>query len=373
MTIKLLADENLAALEQYFGSNIELRTVPGRTLGAADIQDADALMIRSVTQVNEQLLSGSSVRFVGSATIGTDHVDLAYLKSANIEFCNAPGSNADSVADYVCSAISALVPEPDQIADANVQAGVVGLGQVGSRVVRRLTALGYKVKGYDPFLAEAACPLVGSLDELIDCDLISLHVPLSHDGPHPTYHMIDAQFLSRLSSRAILINAGRGGAIATRDLISCLHENPGIHAVLDVWEDEPNIDPELLKLASIATPHIAGYAIDGKIRGTQMIAAAFYRYFGEQDDAETDSDALCMLDCEGQASVRDIILRAYDVREDDWRLRSALNETDIGRAFDQLRKTYPQRREFGMTTLLTDSSLPTESRALLGDLGFTLA
>ncbi len=373
MTIKLLADENLAALEHYFGSNIELRTVPGRTLGAADIQDADALMIRSVTQINKELLSGSSVRFVGSATIGTDHVDLEYLQRAGIEFCNAPGSNADSVADYVCSAISALVPEPGQIADANLRAGVIGLGQVGNRVARRLIALGYGVRGFDPFLKEAACQLVASIDDLVDCDLISLHVPLNHDGPHPTYHMIDAQFLSQLSSRAILINAGRGGAIATHDLINCLRENPGIHAVLDVWEDEPNIDRELLGLASIATPHIAGYAIDGKIRGTEMIAAAFYQYFGEQAATENDSNSFCMLDCEGQASIRDIILRAYDIREDDWRLRSALNDGDLGRAFDQLRKSYPTRREFSVTTLLTDSSLPTENRRLLGDLGFTLA
>ncbi|MEM8498825.1 MAG: 4-phosphoerythronate dehydrogenase [Pseudomonadota bacterium] len=373
MTIKLLADENLAGLEQYFGSNIELRTLPGRTLSAADIRDADALLVRSVTQIDEQLLSGSSVRFVGSATIGIDHVDLEYLHNADITFCNAPGSNADSVADYVCSAISALVPEPGQIADANLRAGVIGLGQVGGRVAKRLTALGYEVTAYDPFLNQAACPLVSALEELAECDLISLHVPLSHNGPHPTVRMIDAQFLSCISSRAILISAGRGEVIDTQDLIACLRDNPGIHAVLDVWENEPVIDRELLRLASIATPHIAGYAIDGKMRGTEMIAEAFYRYFGAQPDVENASNAVCILDCEGQASIRDIILRAYDVREDDWRLRSALNDADIGHAFDLLRKTYPRRREFGVTTLLTDSSLPTESRRLLGDLGFTLA
>ncbi|MFK7733180.1 MAG: 4-phosphoerythronate dehydrogenase [Pseudomonadales bacterium] len=373
MTIKLLADENLAALEQNFGANVELRTLSGRTLCAADIQDADALLIRSVTEINEQLLSGSSVRFVGSATIGTDHVDLAYLQQANIEFCNAPGSNADSVADYVCSSIAALVPEPDQIAHANLRAGVIGLGQVGSRVAKRLAALGYDVKGYDPFLTESDCALSESLHELADCDLISLHVPLSHDGPYPTHHMINAEFLGRLSSRAILINTSRGGAIATQDLVYCLHNNQGIHAVLDVWEGEPKIDRELLGLASIATPHIAGYAIDGKIRGTEMIAAAFYDYFEEPAETANDTNTLCMLDCEGQVSIRDIILRAYDVREDDWRLRSALNEPDIGQAFDLLRKTYPLRREFGLTNLLIDSSLPIESRQILGDLGFTLA
>jgi len=185
--------------------------------------------------------------------------------------------------------------------------------------------------------------------------------------------MVDAGFLSQLSARAILINAGRGGAIASKDLKQCLHNNPGIHAVLDVWENEPDIDRELVSLSSIATPHIAGYALDGKRRGTAMIATEVHRFFDMQSCVKTDNEIPHLLDCEGQLSIRDMVLRAYDVREDDWRLRSALQETDFGRAFDQLRKTYPARREFSATTLLTDSSLPSESCQLLGALGFTLA
>ncbi len=373
MTIKVLADENLAALEHCIGSNLELRTLAGRSLSRADVKDADALLIRSVTEVNEQLLAGTSVRFVGSATIGTDHVDLAYLKQADIAFCHAPGSNADSVADYVCSAVCALVPEPDRIADAQLRAGVIGLGQVGGRVARRLAAFGYEVIGYDPFLSNSVCPLAKSLHELADCDLVTLHVPLSHTGSHPSFHMVDEAFLSQLPARVMLINTSRGAAIATQDLKRCLRDNPGVHAVLDVWESEPNIDRELLKMASIATPHIAGYAADAKKRGTAMIVDALYRFFALTSCASSEDNSDNLLDCEGQVKVRDIVLRAYDVREDDARLRRAVNDADMGTAFDLLRKSYPLRREFAKTTLLTDSSLPTENRLLLGELGFTLA
>ncbi|MFK8020682.1 MAG: 4-phosphoerythronate dehydrogenase [Pseudomonadales bacterium] len=371
--LAIVADENIAAIEELFAGYASIRRVAGRNLKASDLDGADALLVRSVTQVDQGLLAGSTIKFVGSATIGTEHVDLDYLAASGIQFANAPGSNADSVADYVCSALAALLPDLGCIAGAGLKAGVIGYGQVGSRVTKRLQALGYHVSAYDPFLPTDAQSVLASFNEVIQSDVLSLNVPLTRSGPHPTWQMINSSVLEKLPAQSVLLNTCRGSVIDEPALASWLDDSPGAHAVLDVWEREPAIDATLAAKVSVATPHIAGYALDGKIRGSKMLASAFIAHFGLTENQPIANDKAQVLSLTGNESLNDILLQAYDVRRDDAALRRALIGQSIGPEFDQLRKSYPMRREYSATTLQF-SKTPTQNTATcLQALGFKLA
>jgi len=370
--VQLVADENIAALEQSFASLASIRRVDGRSLDKTDLQGADALLVRSVTPVDEALLANSSVQFVGSATIGTDHVDLDYLAQRNIRFCHAPGSNADSVADYLCSALAAIVPKLEAIAGHGLRAGIVGLGQVGSRFAARLQTLGYEVSAHDPFLQSAEFPLK-PLEEVLHSDLVSINVPLTDDGQHPTRRLLSADRLKALPARVILMNTSRGAVIDGMALKNWMIDQPGAHAVLDVWENEPDIDPELASLVSIATPHIAGYALDGKLRGTAMLAAEFAAYFTQPLVSAMDHPESLVLQLSGAESLNDILLRAYDVRLDDHALRKVLSKVDSRKWFDQLRRDYPMRREYAHHNLQFAARPSNELLTILTELGFTVS
>ncbi|WP_281645247.1 4-phosphoerythronate dehydrogenase PdxB [Parendozoicomonas sp. Alg238-R29] len=378
--MKIVADENIPLLTSFFGGFGDIVSCHGRTMTAADVRDADLLLVRSVTKVNEQLLSGSSVKFVATATSGTDHVDKDWLRENNIGFSSAAGCNAEAVVDYVMAALDTLMEEQGfHLQDKTV--GIVGYGQVGSRLYQRLTALGVNCLNCDPF---KDAPDNTEIDELIEkVDILSLHTPYTRNCQHPTFHLLNDKRLRYFSENAgngILINAGRGEVVDNAALKSLLKETHSLTAVLDVWESEPSIDPELLDLVTLGTPHIAGYSVDGKVRGTAMIYQAACEFLNRREDVKYDEvnpapllQSLTIASDNHQEASAATIRMVYDIRRDDMRLRRAVarHPENIAREFDLLRRHYPRRREFSTLCLELEDCSP-EVREYLAGYGFSI-
>jgi len=380
--LQILADSNIPRAEQMFGQFGTVRRRPGQDISPADVQGVDVLLVRSVTPVGPDLLEGSSVRFVGSATIGTDHVDQAYLRTRDIEFAHAPGSNATSVADYVVAALLELARR----SGASLQTrtvGIVGCGNIGGRLARRLPALGMTVLRNDPPLAEAAeaegrshefVALEGLLDR---ADIVTLHVPLKTEGPHPTRHLADAAFFGRLRPGAWFLNTSRGAVVDERALRKARTHGPADAAVLDVWADEPTPDPSLIRTVDLATPHIAGYAYDGKVRGTAMLYEALCEHLGVEPRKDVvgaprpaSKDALRCHPPDARLSKNDwrheLGRQAYDICIDDASMRrlTELSPEDRKAAFTGLRAEYRRRREMRQHTLPRSAVPPQHVRAV---------
>lgn len=237
----IVADENIPLLDSFFGDIGEIRRVSGRSMSNEDVRDADIVLVRSVTRVNRELLEGSRVRFVGTTTIGTDHVDLDWLEAAGIRFSAAPGCNANSVAEYVLSVLS-LHAERRGLADwSQLSVGIVGVGNVGGELAHKLERLGFDVRLCDPPRAdrEEDDQEFVSLEEAMKCDVVSLHTPLTREGDHPTLHMIGHRELEALGANQLLINAGRGEVIDSSALLARLDQGNAPTVALDVWEQEP--------------------------------------------------------------------------------------------------------------------------------------
>jgi len=353
--MKIIADQNMPLVKALFASYGQVYLLPGREITAADVADADVLLVRSVTEVNRQLLENSKVKFVGSATIGTDHIDTDYLQSANIAFAHAPGCNAEAVVQYDLSVMCRLVPDWQ-----SKTLGIVGCGNVGGRLHNKLRGLGVSCRVYDPFLSAVSNADLVSFDELISTsDIICLHTPITKVGAFPTHHMFNSEVLSKIKPGALLLNAGRGGVIDNKALLAHLRTDAPLQVALDVWESEPQLDLDLMALVELATPHIAGYSLEGKTNGTQMVFDAFLTFLGEKaepcNEPTDEFQVLGNLDTLGEA-----ILASYDVAEDDQRMRDRLaNLTGpeaVGLAFDELRKRYPVRREFSYYSVSTEDS-----------------
>jgi len=350
--MKIVADENIPYVEEAFSSFGEVVTCNGRAMTAQEAVDADILLVRSVTHVNKALLKGSSVKFVASATAGLNHIDLKYLKKNDIAFSHAPGSNAVSAAEYVLSAIcywSLKVERPLN----TLRLGIVGYGNVGKRVKEYASTLGMECIVTDPLLEEGSTGThLDSLDAVLDCDVITLHTPLTKSGLYPTYQLIGVHQINNIRSGCLLINAARGGVIDEQSLLDRLLKKDDLSLVLDVWENEPLINIELLEKTLISTPHIAGYSLDGKLRGTEMILQACATFLNKQatwcpDDAiaPIKSNNIFKNWCDDR---RPLILQAYDIQKDNDILKLTLEhqEHERGQYFDSLRKNYPIRREF---------------------------
>ena len=357
--MKIVADENIPCVAEAFASLGEVTLRPGRAMTAADVRDADILLVRSVTRVGPELLDGSRVRFVGSATIGFDHVDRGYLQARDIGFATAPGSNATSAAEYVVSALMVLAGREDS-GLAGRRVGIVGCGNVGSRVRDRLTTLGMRCLINDPPLkAQGGHDDYVELDVILDADVITFHVPLTRDGDWPTLHLADRGFLERLKPGTTLINTARGGVVDNTALEALLAGRLDLTLVLDVWEGEPAISEALLEKVAIGTAHIAGYSIDGKLRGTEMIYRAACEHVSRPVEWQPVNalPARQVLVLENThdtgAALRQAVCFAYDVREDDARLREMMSLPADERPgyFDLLRKEYPVRREFPETVI----------------------
>ncbi len=349
--MKILADENIPHVHDFFDLFGEVRTAPGRNLSRQDLLDVDVLLVRSVTKVNRELLQGSKVKFVGTCTIGTDHLDKDYLQENQISFASAPGCNAGGVVQYDLAALTYL--------DRNWRSrrvGVIGNGNVGHRVCETLSALGVDFCAYDPLLSKQSFPYLVELDEVLNCDVVCVHAPYTTTNPFPSHHLISSRELNNLKAGAILLNAGRGGVIDNSALLEHLKTQPDLKVVLDVWEGEPSINLQLMDLVDIATPHIAGYSYEGKIIGNQMIFFALTEFLQLDPGPKRDQCGKLMSHLLGENqvirvdNVSQAIEETYSIADDDRRTRQALKNSDhtaIAAAFDRLRKLYPERREFG--------------------------
>lgn len=358
--MRIVADANTPYVRDAFSPLGEVVLLRAAEITPAAVRDADLLLVRSTVKVNAALLAGSRVRFVGTATIGIDHLDTAWLDQAGIRWASAPGSNADSVVQWFAGAM-AHVPDV-----ARRQLGIVGVGNVGGRIERLWRALDVPPPLLcDPPRArrEGAAGFV-SLDEILArCDLVTLHVPLTREGPDATFHLVDAR---RLRPGAWLVNACRGEVLATEPALAV--DNP---LILDVFEGEPRPDPRLVGRARLATPHIAGHSLDGKANGTKMIYDAACAFLGVTP-TWTPRDALPPPPArivvarrdDGVAAALEAVAAGYDPAADDRALRAIVAAGDDGTAFRRYRETYPERRELDGRVVQLAAPLPDAIRML---------
>lgn len=370
--IKILADSHIPFLQEYFGNSSKLILKSGRHITPAEVKEMDILLVRSITPVNAALLNGSQVKFVGSVTAGDDHLDKIWLKKKNIAYSVAQGFNAPPVADYVISVIAALQNRQILI-HKKMKAAVIGVGNVGKLVAERLKMLNFEVICCDPYRAQYEKNFqTTALHEISDCDLVTLHVPLTRSGEFPTYHFINEQFLENQNNNMILINASRGAVLDQEILIK--NEKAHLYC-LDVWENEPHINKVLLRKAFIATPHIAGYSVQSKIRGINMI---YERACLEQVIERLEVPPIIMpiqhlaLHHENQLSWQDVVLQVFDpLKMTEIMQNTLLSSDSYGHLFDELRNHFNYRYEFAYT-LLQESAVKKEDRMILKKLGFRL-
>ena len=347
-------DRAIPHWNDFFGELGEIRPFSGRDLQPKDIRDADALIVRTVTPVNASLLEGSAVRFVGAASAGMDHVDQAYLTQKGIYFCYAAGCNANAVAEYILTALHIIAGRKNWNL-RNKSLGVIGVGHVGSRVVKKAAALGMRVLLHDPPLRE----ITGdsrylSLDSALKADILTFHVPLASSGLYPTWHMLNQSILERLSPEQFLINSARGEVFDSKELKSALKEGRIAGAVLDVWEKEPEVDYSLLEMVDIGTPHIAGTSLDGKINATSMIRSELCAFFGYPSRENNDTfypESIRIQPRTGigsQDAVLSVLQQVFNLEEDDADLRALAGAPSNRTAeqFEKLRTQHPLRPEF---------------------------
>lgn len=298
--------------------------LPGNAFTKEDVKDADALIVRTRTKCNRELLEGSQVKFIATATIGYDHIDTEYCREAGITWTNCPGCNAGSVEQYVHSALL-LLEEKKGLDLKNATIGVVGVGHVGSRVARMAEELGMKVLLNDPPRAEQGESGFVDLATIArECDVITFHTPLNREGIYRTYHLVDEDFLFSLERTPFVINSSRGEVVDTASLLVALAAGKVKAAVVDTWEYEPRISRELMEVAFLATPHIAGYSADGKANATRMSLEALCRFFGIEAN-------FCILPPEGP--------KGYNPTQDSEWLKASPEK------FEWFRGNYPLRRE----------------------------
>jgi len=357
--LKIIVDENIVFAKEAFSKFGDVHLFPGRKLNNQILKDADILIVRSITKVDEELLKNTRIKFVGTATTGNDHVDQEYLKKKNIFFADAKGCNADSVGEYVITALMKIASEKN-ITLKNKTFSVIGVGNIGSRVVKFAETLGMHILKNDPPLerAEKGNDFV-SLDDALQADIISFHVPLTIDGRDKTYHLLNSQNLKRLKDNSILINTSRGEVIYNKALREITYSKK-LKLILDVWEHEPEISKELLKNSEIGTAHIAGYSYEGKLNGTRMIFNALCKFLGEEKNwnpvlPSIENTVQRLTSIDGiENNLYHLFKSFYNIDDDDSGLRKILKMDSITSAnhFDKLRKEYKVRREFSNYTVL---------------------
>jgi erythronate-4-phosphate dehydrogenase len=416
--MKLTIDRNMPYAKEAFSTLGEVLARDGRQLTAEDVRDAEALFTRSTTKVNADLLHGSAVRFYGSAVIGTDHIDIPYLEKQQIPWVAAPGCNAESVANYVTSGLLWLGGQHRFTLKGKTM-GIIGCGNVGSKVLRHAKALGLKILVSDPPKQRSASsanrtteareiggprseiPYVSLPQLLAESDIVTCHVPLTKTGPDATYHMLAKEQFEQMKPGVIFINAARGPVIVTDDLLAVMGTRVA-HVIMDCWEGEPAYRTDLLARVDIATPHIAGHSYEGKVNGTKIVYKAYLAWLLKSGAGLIEVDRLNTLIqdeniealfalppppvpqvdlsqvssfkfpvSEGEDLLRQAVLRVYDIEADSLRLKRSCVEDPVARAaaFDQQRSKYPMRREFTSTTVTLAKASPGLCATLQG-LGF---
>ncbi|WP_044555941.1 4-phosphoerythronate dehydrogenase [Shewanella piezotolerans] len=350
--MKILADENMPYVQQLFGDLGTIETVNGRELAAEQVKDADVLLVRSVTKVNQALLENNDkLKFVGSATIGTDHIDLEYLACRNIPFSNAPGCNATAVGEFAFIAMLELAQRFKSPLKGKV-VGIVGAGNTGTAVAKCLKAYGIEVLLCDPVLEKKGdSRSFVSLNTLIDkCDVVSLHVPITKTGEHKTWYLFDEARLNSLRENTWLLNCCRGEVIDNRALLRFKQQRDDVKVVLDVWEGEPNPMPELVPYIEFCTPHIAGYSLEGKARGTFMLYQQLTKVLAIKGDKQMESllpplwsEQVSAIEIADERALLQLARFVYDLRDDDELFR---NNFLNNHGFDHMRKNHKHRREF---------------------------
>ncbi len=371
-SVKILVDENMPYAVELFSRLGEVQAVPGRPIPIEALASADALMVRSVTKVNESLLKDTPVKFVGTATAGTDHVDDKGLQQAGIGFSAAPGCNAIAVVEYVFSSLLILA-QRDGFSLRDKTVGIVGVGNVGSRLNARLKAFGIRTLLCDPPRAQHddSEDFVAIEQLVADADILTFHTPLNLFGPDKTFHLVDAAMLAALKPGAILVNACRGEVVDNAALLNALNGEKKLTAVLDVWEPEPELSLALLDKVAIGTAHIAGYSLEGKARGTTQVFEAYSQFIGQPQQVPLAS--LLPAPEFGEVTLRGELTEpkllrlahlVYDVRRDDAPLRRVAGKSG---EFDRLRKFYEERREWSSLCVHCDNQATAD---LLEKLGF---
>ena len=359
--MQFVVDENIPFAREAFSHLGSVTLLPGRSITRETIRNAHALIVRSVTRVDATLLTDTNVQFVGTATSGVEHIDREYLAAHNIGFAAALGCNANAVAEYVLTALL-VTAHTKELRLSGKTLGVIGAGRIGSIVAAKAPALGIQTLLHDPPLARATGEQrYRSMAETLQADFITLHVPLTYDGPDATFHLIGADELAQMAPSAILINTARGEVVDNAALLKALTGGTIGVAILDVWEREPAIDWNLLDRVTLGSPHIAGYSSDGKINGTMMVYHACCRFWGIEPAWVPPSDPPAapapgslphlQFDATGkdfQTLTHDILATLYDLRADHGRMQDilAVPEPLRPQAFDRLRRDYPHRREF---------------------------
>ncbi|MDR2920611.1 MAG: 4-phosphoerythronate dehydrogenase [Tannerella sp.] len=374
--LKIITDDKIPFLKGIMEPYADIVYLPGAKTTATDVKDADAIFTRTRTKCNEALLKGSNVKLIATATIGFDHIDTDYCDAAGIKWVNAPGCNSWSVQQYITAVIVTLAKERSfTLSDTTL--GVIGVGNVGSKVAHAAEALGMRVLLNDPPRAEqegydAFTPLETLLAE---SDIVTCHTPLTKEGPYPTYHLSSTDFFNRMKPGAIYMNSARGPVTDSQALKQAL-ENKISDFILDVWEGEPAIDPILLEKAFISTPHIAGYSSDGKANGTAVCVHEFCKFFGldvlhdwyPESIPPPPMNTTFSIDGTGKSSEQifyEAVTHTYPVWEDSNRLKQSSS------TFEEQRGGYWIRREFKNFTI-QPVNIDSKTIASLKQIGFQI-
>ena len=359
--MKLVVDENITFAEEAFSQFGDVLLISGRHITNDILHHADALIVRSITNVDENLLQNTNIKFVCTATIGTDHIDTIYLNENNMVFADAMGCNADSVAEYVFTALLKIAAD-NKLTLKNGSIGIIGVGNVGRRVLKYAEALGLKVYKNDPPKQRAGeGNNYVSLEDALKADIVTLHVPLNKTGIDKTYHLLDEKKLNEIRNNTIIINSSRGAVIDNKALLNIV-DKKCIKVILDVWEGEPSVNTNLLQKVFIGSAHISGYSLEGKVNGTKMIYDALCRFTNQLNDWEPKLPPIenNVIDVSLVKSIEDklhlIFKQIYDIEKDDSEIRKMIemNENMYAAYFDKLRKEYHLRREFNNYTVIIE-------------------